>query len=177
MAGTASIAWIGNPADTEITMLFSDLYNWSESPAGTYCASGGDVGEAESSQSLPASTDGYIVIDVPDSNSHQVVLGFALVDSLTPPDMFFNFDYGIYVEGTFKTKDSGGFEDSGISAVDGDRIRLIRSGSTVTAQYYRSGSWTNIEVFGTTTSAELFIYVSSGAGNKCMVNPKGFGIS
>lgn len=168
-------------------IIFANLVNFQESPAGVWgpvSVGTADYYGGKATTILSSGNDGYVQYDITDNlgdlNNLNTGIGFALSDILIPGD---NYDYFIYVEGAngnYKSYDAiNGYIDSGILANTGDKVKLERIGSTITAKYLRSSLWTDIIIFPTTTTSTLYLY---GGGFdigqfEYLVNPVGFGLT
>lgn len=157
---------------------FTNLDNIHEAVANQWSlVSTSSDGNADGTVSLPASTDGQFQCEFDDSgpDCSQAVLCWDTSSSLSTP-YYSNCDYGVFVLATYWYFDgAGNLNDSGITANVGDLFRLTRTGSTIKAQYFRGGSWTDIVTFTATTTAELFYFISianDGGSDFTILNPK-----
>jgi hypothetical protein len=148
-----------------VAVTLTSTTNITESPTGTYSNSGNTAadGNAKITVSLPASTDGSLQADyVNSSNTYQVVLAWdvsnAIAESYHTTAQYVLFPFG---DGNYWYNDNqGGATSTGIAWVDGDKFRLTRTGTTVKAQYYRGGSWSDLHTFAGSQSAQLFMFIS-----------------
>jgi len=144
-------------------------YGVIESPTGTW-GSAAYGGYAVATKSL--SGDGWIEAEVSSIANLYSVIGLSLNNTLNGRD----WQYTMYIYGTYTGTNIGAYEWSGITAQVGDKMRLKRTGTTITGEYYRAGVWTVISAFTTTSSATLYLKIATSAGNMFVVNPKGSNI-
>lgn len=177
MAGTASIYWIsqGGGASCPFDATFSSTTNWTESPAGTWGPISGNNGEGIQS-SFSIAGDGYIYATYDGTiNTYNTAIFLTASESPATP-YYSDVEYGLYVNSgdTYSTAIGGVFTDLEIAVASGDLFRVIRTGTTVKAQYFRSGSWTDLHTYTTGESNPLYYGASSadpGWVVRC-VNPK-----
>lgn len=150
--------------------------NWVESPAGvwgpiTYVG----VGNGEGLASQTISGDGYIQSDYLAANNQSTAIFLTTSESPASP-YYANVEYGLYVSSSeeYSTAINGSYAGLGVSASNGDKMRVIRTGTTIKGQYYRSGSWTDLYTFTTGSTGTLWFGGSSAdPGNAVyLTNPK-----
>ncbi len=138
------------------------LINLTENSTGTYTVtSAASDGNGKTTETITA--DGYIYSEYQSSQNTE---SFAVVwDSLSTLTTSYwqtgKFVFFVYAGGYWANYDQEGAINTGIAAVDGDLFGLYRTGSTVSARYYRSGSWTTARTFAGTHSTALYQYISS----------------
>lgn len=177
MAGTASIYWISQTAGgaCPFDATFSVTTNWTESPAGTWTPVSGNNGEGIQS-SFSIAGDGYIYATYDGTiNTYNTAIFLTATESPASP-YYGDVPYGLYINSdeNYYRAVNGAYTDLGVAAVSGDLFRVIRTGTTVKAQYFRSGSWTDLYTYTSGESAALYYGASSadpGWVVKC-VNPK-----
>ena len=98
-------------------------------------------------------------------------IGLSLNNTLVNAYMW---DYSVFVSGGGSRACTDISEVyTGATAHIGNKIRLKRNGTTITAEYYTSGTWTVLYTFTVHSSATLYLKVF---GNPYVVNPKGYNI-
>lgn len=122
---------------------------------------------------------GWIQADFAASNDTTAILGLDLSNTL---DDYALFDYAIYVASgslIYTTIANNVFTNSGVAALVGDKYRLNRTGSTITASYSRDNgqTWVLLRTFAVTSSANLYAKASIPTTNQFLVNPKGRSVS
>lgn len=167
----SGMAWLADWLETHIrpaaivcpnVLDITTLTNLTENSTGTYTVtSAASDGNGKTAESIAA--DGYIYSEY---QSAQNTESFAVVwDSLstltTPYYATGKFTFFVYAGEYWANYDQEGAINTGIAAVDGDLFGLYRTGSTVSARYYRSGSWTTARTFAGTHSTALYQYISS----------------
>lgn len=178
MAGTASIYWIsqtgGGGGSCPYDATFSTTTNWTESPAHTWIPTSGNNGEGFQGI-ISIAGDGYIYAEYDGTvNTYNTAIFLTGNGSPTSP-YYANVEYGLYIsDGSYSTAIDGVYTDLAVAAVSGDLFRVIRTGTTVKGQYYRSSSWTDLVTYPSGEFLQLYYGVSSadpGWAVKC-VNPK-----
>jgi len=158
-----------------IISSWASSFNLTESPTGiwgpiNYAVDGN--GEALSSVSL--SGNGYIQAEFNSSVNESTAIFLSTTASPTSP-YYANVAYGLYVSagGEYYSAVSGSYTALGVNAASGDLFRVIRTGTTIKGQYYRSGTWTDLVTYGT-YAGTLYIGASSAnPGNAVYLrNPK-----
>lgn len=183
--------WINkNSAPSLVEVLFTTTYNlsydnstfigntyWKPTVTGTPVWADGIA-----SVGIPSGQDGYVQTDINYTITTQQ-FGLCLHTSSTvSSNPFYSIaSYMVYkhVTGAYYTGEAGSFVNTGVTAADGDKLRLRRTGTTVYADYYRSGSWTNMGIFISTTSAKLYVGCSADNANAYEVqilNVKGYNV-
>ena len=146
-----------------------------ESPAGSWGQPWG--GDATATKSLPG--DGWIQVDVTSTANKTSCIGLSLTNTLQPLSGII-WDYTLYVFGGVYASNNADYSygNNAGTATVGDVLRIKRTGTTITTEYYRSGSWTTLYTFPTTTSATLYLKVENGGntGSDKVVNPKGYNV-
>lgn len=143
-----------------LTLL--SLTNWVYDVAdSSYKPVTGNNGEGLALLDIPA--DGYIQAYYSGADSSYNTAIF-LTSSEAPSSPYYeNVDFGLYVASSenYNTAINGSYTDLGVSAVAGDLFQVIRTGTTVKARYYRSGSWTDLYTYTTGSTGSLFLGASS----------------
>ena len=175
-APTTTTTTTAGTTTTTTTLALTDLPfptvsgNFIESPAHTW---GTGYGYGMTSQYIAA--DGFIQADYNGAGQQISILAFDTVNNL---EDFSTFDYAVYAEsgGQYMTIAQGVFTLSGTAVVVGDKYRLSRTGSTITAQVSRDSgqSWIDIRTFPVTYSGDLYAKASIPTTSKTLVNPKGY---
>lgn len=165
----------GAPACPYVASSWVSTTNWQESPTGvwgpiTYVG----VGNGEGLVNASASGDGYIQSDYAAADNQSTAIFLTTSESPTSP-FYANVEYGLYVSAgaEYSTAISGSYAGLGVTAIAGDKFRVIRTGTTIKGQYFRSGAWTDLYTYGT-YSGTLWMGVSSAdPGNAVYAtNPK-----
>ena len=161
-------------------LAFTSVVNLTESPTYTWTRTAAGNSSASATKSLAASTNGYLQYEINSGTSWNAGIGFSSNAGWVTGDPF---SYLFYLDGgtgTYKTYDAtDGYVDTTIAAVTGDLVKIERSGSTFTAQYYRGGSWTTARTYTPTSSAQMYIYLQiyDVGGTQRVINPKGYNVS
>ncbi len=160
-------------AASQIVRLTS-LQNTTESGDGTsgwnYASTIGGFGSngGVANLSFPNATDCEVYLTLGNvSSGKDVVLGLDSVSG-NSKDVF-SADYGIWTEGDGKlTKCTNGSTSTAGAAgtmVTGNKMRLKRVGSTITAAKYSGGVWTDMATWTGASTGQLFIGINfSGSG-------------
>lgn len=157
----------------------------------SWCPPGSTTGQAQSDMGILFGDTGHIITNYASSSLHErMVIGMAYNDNLDGQteftDYFFGMDFGIYVEGVYKTHDNtNGFTASAITANEGDLygIFFYNDAGTIKAQakYYREispgvGAWHFIFQFPNVT-ATTYIYVGGAVADGCVKDFVGCGLT
>lgn len=150
--------------------------NWVESPSGVWGPINYAVdGNGEGLGLDIINGDGYIQSDYLASNNQSTAIFLTSSESPISP-YYANVEFGLYVSSgdEYNTAINGSYTGLGVTALSGDKMRVIRTGTTVKAQYYRSGSWVDLYTYSTGSSGTLWFGGSSAnPGNAVyLTNPK-----
>ena len=142
-----------------------------QSPTGQWGVASCNGGYGVATKSL--TSDGWIEAEIPDIRNNFINIGLSTNNTLNEG----NWDYTLYIASSLYVAGNIGLTDagSGTTPIVGDKIRLKRTGTTITAEYYRSGSWTILYSFTTHSSATLYLKIQANSGAH-IVNPKGYNI-
>ena len=164
-------------------VTFNTVVNITESPTGTFAlTSAAADGNAKGNVSLAASTNGTFQSEY---QSAQNTFRFALcwdVSNSIATSYYATAAYVIFVfSGNYWYNDNqGGSVDTGVPANDGDLFQLTRTSSTIKAQYFRSSAWIDLITYTTTTSAQIFCFISASNNGSTILkslNPKQCGMN
>lgn len=181
MAGSASIYWIsqtGSVADVSVT--YQNDTNALESPAGTWISQDGTNGFcAYSNNYLPTGQDTYYYSDYVDTDSEHSFLSLS-ASILTTCETTFDAKYlaGVNTStGFYRTMSiADGFIDSAVTPVAGDKFGIfISAAGSVTAKYYRGGTWTTYYTFTGTNASNMYLSFTAILSNTKIINPKASG--
>lgn len=150
--------------------------NLQESPTGVWGpAVYVGFGNAEGLVNVSISGDGYFQSDYLAANNQSTAIFLTTEEAPISP-FYANVQYGIYVSAgaEYTTAINGSYTGTGVSASAGDKLRVIRTGTTVKAQYYRSSTWTDLYTYTTSSSGTLWMgFSSADPGNAVYcTNPK-----
>lgn len=177
MAGTATIYWISQGGGGGCPFLATSWVgttNWQESPTGVW----GPVsypanGEGMINDSIAG--DGYIEAEYDSTVNESTAIFLTTFESPSTP-YYDTTEYGLYIAatGTYWTAISGAYTDLSVAVASGDLFRVIRTGTTIKGQYYRSGSWTDLHTYTTGSAGTLYLGASSAdpGAAKYLRNPK-----
>lgn len=179
MAGTATIYWISQSAGGGgcpfLATSWVGTTNWQESPTGIWGPiSHPPNGEGMVNDSIAG--DGYIQAEYNNTDNESTAIFLTTLESPTTP-YYENVEYGLYInsDGNYWSATGGAtYTDLSVLAVSGDLFRVIRTGTTIKGQYYRSGSWTDLVTYTTGSTGTLWLGASSadpGVPKYCR-NPK-----
>lgn len=138
------------------------LTNFTENSTGTYTVtSAASDGNGKASQTITG--DGYVYSEYQSSqNTESLAIVWDSLSTLTTSYYTTGkFTFFVFAGGYWANYDQEGAINTGIAAVDGDLFGLKRTGSTITARYYRSGTWTTARTFAGSHSTTLYQYISS----------------
>lgn len=170
-----------------VDLTYSTSAQTTESPTGTYTMlQTPSVNGARMLADEALAGDGFVQEEIVDHNKEWMLM---ILDNHNANDPY-TTPWDVYIavvdSGGFKRYQYGegawsGLTDTGVTAVDGDLLRLIRAGSTIKAQYYRSGSWTDLHTYSGTYSATMyskFAFLGGGTpATSICYNPKGLGFA
>jgi len=143
-----------------------------ESPTGTWGTPWG--GYAVATKSLAG--DGWIEAEVTSTANNYAKIGLSLNNTLNAS----RWDYTLYIYNNQYNASNIAQTDlyGGTTPTVGDKWRLKRTGTTITAEYYRSSTWTVMHSFTTTSSATLYLKIQNGSNTSSdrVVNPKGYNV-
>lgn len=142
-----------------------------QSPTGRW---GSGYGYGIANKYLPA--NGFIQADYGGTTNQTAIIGLDLNNTLSD---YSTFDYALYIQPSdsqYQTIANGVFSGGGVIALAGDKYRLIRTGSTIKAEYSRTNgqTWVTMKTFTATTSANLYVKGSIPTTAKYITNPKGY---
>ncbi len=148
--------------------------NRAESPTGTWGpASSPANGEAMANASIAG--DGYIQAEYNSTANESTAIFLTQDESPTTP-YYENVQYGLYVnsDGNYWSATGGStYTDLSVAVSVGDLFRVVRTGTTIKGQYYRSGSWNDLVTYGTYAGTLWFGASSADPGTaKYLRNPK-----
>jgi hypothetical protein len=161
-----------------VVLPFQTLSNLTESPTGTFPVTNNtlDANGKNTTDSLAASTNGQFQVDMDFTvSTNQTVICWDVSNSLAT-HYYQTARYVTFVSTNYFYNDNQvGAVDTGILAITGDILGLVRTGTnTIAARYYRSGAWTTLFTFTGTQTGQLFYYISSAAlgATQKILNPK-----
>lgn len=182
---TLTLVYTSNPNPLpDMRVRFQSGTNMSESPANNWYATDGNGNWCGYSTSyLPASEAGYYYAEynsLADNDNVFIALSSAVLSSC---EIVFdgNLRYAVFPDdnqGFYRVRDgvAGSFTTTSVVPTVGDLFGIFReAGGTVTAQYYRSGTWTVMHTYSSGSTANLYF---SAEGliqnpNPCILqNPK-----
>lgn len=144
--------------------------------SGVITASGSGYGQTGlSGSTLAASTDGWIGFKYSGTDAGDAVLGF---NTTNAQEGLADFEacFFILAGGTptiYYRDNGGGSTSTGVQAVFGDWIRMIRTGSTIKLQRSQDAtSWTDLHTFSFSSSATLYIGSDFNAPSAKMYYPQ-----
>jgi hypothetical protein len=149
-----------------------------QSPTGTWTASGSGNGFGKATtQSLASSDNGWIQAQYTGTSNVGAVIGFDASNTQTDYDQF---DYGMYTSaGTWKRIINGTITDIGVAVVLNQFYRLRRVGTDtfIFETSMDESTWTTIYTSTITTTAQMFPKITIVVvGNKAS-EVKGFGLT
>lgn len=149
--------------------------NWQESPTGIW----GPISYPANGEGIASvgGLSGDVYIQAEYNNSLNESTAIFLTANESPASPFYaDVEFGLYIasSGNYSTAIAGSYTDLSVAAVSGDLFRVIRTGTTVKAQYYRSATWTDLYTYTTGSSGSLFLGASSADPGeaKYLRNPK-----
>lgn len=190
MAGSASISWYSAGdilTDVSFTTTFNLEVDTTTIPPKIYwkptAITTPVYADGIASVGIPAGQDGYYQSQLDNVLTTQQFGIILHTSSTVASNPFYNIaDYMVYrhVSGNFYVGEVGVFSDTGVACVPLDYFRLRRTGSTIVAEYNRSGSWITLYTFGVTSSAKLYAGCSADNANAYevqLLKPEGFNLS
>jgi len=155
-----------------VLSLANNNGRFTEGPTGTWSNSTPDA-QAQADRTLDG--DGYVMMERSGTVNDTVVMSFGTSSGLAG---WQTLPWGVFMNsGTYQCRDNGSDINTGVAVATGDKVRLRRAGSQITAEKSSDSgvSWTLLRTYSTTTSAQLYIKFNAVLGSRAVLNPMGLG--
>lgn len=172
----------GGGCGADVDVVYQGGTNYTNTGTFWHSSNGTDNPCMRMAGNLPASEAGYYYATIASDldSTKEAALMFTLSDvAACPPDDGWGTQirYGLFPNGGnefYRVYEGGSVDDFTVLAIAyqaGDKYGLFRSaGGTVTAQYYRGGTWTVMHTFTQTSTADLYV-AGSGLSFTVVIKP------